>query len=113
QRYARHDEIDEIISEWTVHQDSISLFHRLQAAGVPSGPVLHEDQAYQDPQLLARDFFVEITHPEAGTHKYPSTAFKGTKMPFVVRKPPVRLGEDNDYIYREVLKLTDEEYDRL
>ena len=25
----------------------------------------------------------------------------------------MRLGEDNDYIYREVLKLTEKEYDNL
>lgn len=36
-----------------------------------------------------------------------------SKVPFVVRKPPVRLGEDNDYVYRDVLKLSEEEYDHL
>jgi hypothetical protein len=30
-----------------------------------------------------------------------------------VRKPPVRLGEDNDYVYRDVLGLSEVEYDRL
>jgi crotonobetainyl-CoA:carnitine CoA-transferase CaiB-like acyl-CoA transferase len=36
-----------------------------------------------------------------------------SKIPFGVRKPPVRVGEDNDYIYREVLNLSEEEYDEL
>ena len=36
-----------------------------------------------------------------------------SKIPFVVRKPPVRLGEDNDYVYRQVLGLSEEEYNRL
>ena len=54
-----------------------------------------------------------ITHPEIGTHLYPSTTFQMSRTPFEVRKPPVRLGEENDYIYREVLKLTEEEYDHL
>ena len=28
-------------------------------------------------------------------------------------KPPVRLGEDNEYIYKQVLGLTEEEYANL
>ncbi|MBI2855806.1 MAG: CoA transferase [Chloroflexi bacterium] len=110
---ANHDDVDEIISGWTVDKDPIELFHLLQGEGIPAGPLLHEAHAYRDPHLKEREFFVEITHAETGTHLYPGAAFKMSKVPFVVRKPPVRLGEDNDYVYREVMKLSDEEYDRL
>ena len=78
-----------------------------------AGPIFHEPHAYADPHLKERNFFVPITHPEIGTHLYPSTTFQMSRTPFEVRKPPVRLGEENDYIYREVLKLTEEEYDHL
>ena len=54
-----------------------------------------------------------MTHAETGTHLYPTAAFKMSKVPFTVKKPPVRLGEDNDYVYREVMQLSEEEYDRL
>ena len=54
-----------------------------------------------------------ITAPEVGTYLYPSTTFRISNIPFEVRKPPIRLGEENDYVYREVLGLTEEEYDRL
>lgn len=111
--HENHDEIDKIISLWTNTQDNLQAFHNLQAAGIAAGPVLNEPLAYGDPQLKARDFFTEITHPDAGTHIYPTTAFKMSDTPFEVRKPPVRLGEDNDYIYREVLQLTEAEYDNL
>ena len=36
-----------------------------------------------------------------------------SETPFEVRKPPVRLGEDNDYVFRDVLGLSEEEYDQL
>jgi crotonobetainyl-CoA:carnitine CoA-transferase CaiB-like acyl-CoA transferase len=36
-----------------------------------------------------------------------------SKVPLVVKKPPVRLGEDNDWVYQGLLKLTDEEYQHL
>ena len=54
-----------------------------------------------------------IDHPEIGVHMYPSTTFQMSRTPFLVQKPPVRLGEDNDYIYRDVLGLSEEEYDHL
>ena len=63
--------------------------------------------------MKERNFFVPIDHPEIGVHQYPSTTFQMSGTPFLVRKPPVRLGEDNDYIYRDVLKLTEAEYDHL
>jgi crotonobetainyl-CoA:carnitine CoA-transferase CaiB-like acyl-CoA transferase len=108
-----HDEVDRTIGAWTAGQESVPLFHRLQKEGIAAGPLMYEALAYADPQLKERDFFVPITHPEIGTHLYPSTTYKMSQTPFQVRKPPVRLGEDNDYIYREVLKLSEEEYDHL
>ncbi len=108
-----HDDFDRIVRELTVDKDPIELFHTLQKEGVIAGPLLHEIHAFNDPHLKERGFFVEVTAPEVGTHLYPSTTFKMSETPFEIRKPPVRLGEDNDYVYREVLGLTEEEYDRL
>ena len=108
-----HDDFDRIVREWTVDKDPIELFHTLQKEGVIAGPLLHEIHAFNDPHLKERGFFVEVTAPEVGTHLYPSTTFKMSETPFEIRKPPVRLGEDNDYVYREVLGLSEEEYDRL
>ena len=110
---AHHDEVDEIIAGWSGGQDSFEMFHRLQKEHIPAGPVMHESHAYADPHLKERGFFVSLTHADTGTHLYPGIPFKMSKVPFQVRKPPVRLGEDNDYVYQEVLKLSDEEYDHL
>jgi crotonobetainyl-CoA:carnitine CoA-transferase CaiB-like acyl-CoA transferase len=74
---------------------------------------MHEVHAFNDPHVKEREFFVSITAPEVGTHLYPSTIYRMSKIPFEVRKPPVRVGEDNDYVYREVLRLSEEEYDEL
>jgi crotonobetainyl-CoA:carnitine CoA-transferase CaiB-like acyl-CoA transferase len=108
-----HDEVDQIIGSWTSDQDPIALFHRLQKEGVIAGAVLHEAHAFNDPQIKERGFFVSVNAPEVGTHLYPGTTYKMSKIPFEVRKPPVRLGEDNDYVYRDVLGLSEEEYDRM
>ena len=111
--WANHDAVDRIISEWTADKDNYELFHKLQGIGITAGPMMHEAHAFSDPHLKERGFFVEINAPEVGTHLYPGCTFKISGAPFRVRKPPVRLGEDNDYVYREVLKLTEAEYDHL
>jgi crotonobetainyl-CoA:carnitine CoA-transferase CaiB-like acyl-CoA transferase len=108
-----HDEVDKIIAKWTADKNPVDLFHELQAKGIMCGHIMHEEHVFSDPHIKDRDFFVQITHPEAGTHLYPSTTYKMSKVPFEVRKPPMRLGEDNDYVFREVIKLSEEEYQYL
>ena len=110
---AHPDEVDQLIGAWTATQDPIALFHRLQKEGIAAGPLMHEIHVFNDLHLKERDFFVSITAPEVGTYLYPSTTFKMSKTPFEVRKPSVRLGEDNDYVYRDVLGLSEKEYDRM
>ena len=111
--HENQDDVDVLIGGWTKQFENYDLFHSLQAVKIPTGPVMHPALAFNDPHLKHRDFFTPVTAPEVGTHLYPTTVFKMSKIPFSVSRPPVRLGEDNDYVYREVLGLTDEEYKDL
>jgi crotonobetainyl-CoA:carnitine CoA-transferase CaiB-like acyl-CoA transferase len=36
-----------------------------------------------------------------------------SRTPNSIRRPPVRLGEHNEYVYKELLKVSDEEYHQL
>jgi len=108
-----HDEVDNIIGEWSKDKNTIELFHILQAQDIISGPLLHEVHAYADPHLKERDFFKSVTHPEIGTYPSPGATFKMPKAPFSIRKPPVRMGEDNDHVYLNILGYTEEEYAKL
>ncbi len=112
-RYANQDELDIEISAWTATQNDYDLFHRLQNAGVAAGVVQNEADALACPQLNARGFFEELTHPECGTHRYPGLIFKMENTPNHLRRHPCMLGEDNEYVYKELLKVSDAEYQRL
>ena len=111
--FARHNDIDEAIGLWTHDKDPVLLFSELQSIGIVAGPLLYEARAFDDPHLKERKFFVEITAPEVGTHLYTGTVFKAPKIPLIVKKPPVRLGEDNEYVYQQILKFSEEEYRSL
>ena len=65
----------------------------LEAAGIPSGPVLEFDQAMADPHVVARGMAVETAHPAAGTVKTLGIPVKLSETPGELRRPAPRLGE--------------------
>ncbi|HAL47883.1 MAG: CoA transferase [SAR202 cluster bacterium] len=109
-RLENQDELDRHIEAWTSELDRYEVTRRLQEHGVPSGPVMNEADAYDDPHLQSRGYFEEVTHPETGTHRYPGMFFKFSETPLGIRRPAPLLGEHNEYVYKDLLEYTDEEY---
>jgi len=112
-RLQNHDELDKIIEEWTSKRDPSELFHMLQKAGIPAGPIMSEADAFADPQLKRRGFFEKVTQADCGTHLYPGVLWKMSETPGAIRLPPCRLGEHNEYVYKEILGISEEEYAQL
>lgn len=63
----------------------------------------------KSPQFEAREYFVEIEHPEAGVLKYPGALAKLSKTPWSVDRPAPLLGEHNQEVYCRRLGYTPEE----
>lgn len=112
-RWLNRRALDTALAERTRREERYNLFHRLQAAGVVAGPVQDEADAYACPQLNERGFFEELDHPEAGRHRYPGLNLRLRETPNHLRRHACLLGQDNDYVYRELLTLSDAEYERL
>ena len=112
-RWKNQDPLDKLVEEWTGEQDKYTVMNILQKEGVPAGPVLKAVDAYNDPHFQARGFFEKITHPDAGTHLYPDATWKLSKTPINIRRPGIIFGEDNEYVYKHVLGVSDEEYAEL
>jgi crotonobetainyl-CoA:carnitine CoA-transferase CaiB-like acyl-CoA transferase len=113
-RALHEDEIDDRLSEFTATRDQIDLFHGLQAAGVTAGPVLNAKQAAEDAHLRATDAWITLP----ATEDYPEVEwsvppYHFSKSDVATRTAPCLFGEHNDYVYREVLGLSAEEYERL
>ncbi len=73
---------------------------RLEAAGVPAGPVLSIGEMLKDPQVLARDMVVEVEHSRLGPMKTLGPPVKFSATPGRVRHGAPQLGQHT----REVLK---------
>jgi crotonobetainyl-CoA:carnitine CoA-transferase CaiB-like acyl-CoA transferase len=112
-RYENHDEFDRLVEEFTVNHDNFELFHLLQGEGVPAGPAYTEKDTYNDPQLNARGFFETIAQEDCGAYRYPGFLWKMSRTPPKVKLPPCRLGEHNDYVFREILNLPEKQITEL
>ena len=112
-RWRCQEEIDAHIGEWTQGLTSREVMERLQAAGVPAGMVHNTAQAHEDPQLKALGFFQEVTHAEAGTHRYPGIMGQISCFPNSIRRPAPCLGEHNEYVYRELMGMSAKRYGEL
>ena len=112
-RKANEDELDRFVSEWTRGFAARELMETLQKAGVKAGVVNRMCDVYDDPQLKQRQQWVEIEHPEIGKMHYQRPPFLLTKTPPGPSKRDPLLAEHNDYFYRELLGLSEKEYQKL
>jgi crotonobetainyl-CoA:carnitine CoA-transferase CaiB-like acyl-CoA transferase len=112
QRQAHEGDLDRVLGELTRKYDKWWLFHRLQAARVSAGPLQTAAEKFACPQLQARGFFEYLDHPYAGRHWYPGLTWKMALTPNRLRRHAVTIGQDNEYVYREVMGLDADEYAR-
>jgi crotonobetainyl-CoA:carnitine CoA-transferase CaiB-like acyl-CoA transferase len=74
---------------------------RLEAAGVPAGPVLNIAEMHADPQALAREMIVETAHPTAGQVKAIGLPIKFSDTPGGVRRAAPVFGQHTREVLRE------------
>ena len=67
----------------------------------------------QYPHLKARNFFVETDRPDIGPHKLTGPAWKMSDTPGRIRRSGPLLGQDNDYIFSQLLGRSSGELDDL
>jgi crotonobetainyl-CoA:carnitine CoA-transferase CaiB-like acyl-CoA transferase len=73
-------------------------------------PVAAPREALESPQLAARNYWVEIEHPELDTIiTYPGAFVKLSETPCRIRHRAPLIGEHNEEVYRTELGLTEEE----
>ena len=109
-RRQRQDEIDLRIAAWTRTQTPDAAMNTLQRAGIPAGAVMNQADAFADPHVASRQFFQEAYQEDCGTHLYPGPLYKMSATPLSIRRGPVMFGQDNEYVYRELLGYTADEY---
>jgi len=102
-------DLDAILSRWTRRYRAETLVHRLQKNGIAAGIVQNAADLAGDRQLAARRFFVRLRHPVLGDSISDRTALWPWKEKTDGWKPAPLLGEDNAYVFGELLGISEAE----
>ena len=109
QRKGNRKELDELLTKWTIQHTAEEVVSLLQEAGISSGVVQNAEDLSRDPQLMARNFFVQLEHPVLGKTVSDSSPVRFEEDFTVGWKAAPQLGEDNRYVFLELLGLTESE----
>ena len=104
------DALDAEIAGWTRTQQAEELMERLQDGGVPAGVVQTPEDLRNDPQLEHRGHYWMLDHPTMGHRAYDGPSFRLSETPAELTKAAPLLGEDNEYVYKDIVGMSDDEY---
>jgi benzylsuccinate CoA-transferase BbsF subunit len=108
-RKEHEDELEPLIAEWTKNYSAEQVMATLQAVGVPSGVAQTCEDLFNDPQLKHRRHFVPLEHRVIGLHHYHMPAYRLSKTPAQLRRAAPCLGQDNEFVYEELLGYSADE----
>ena len=109
-RVERHAEVKAVIDKWIAPRKSGDVLKTLASAGIPCAPIYDIRQVVEDPHIAgAREMFVEVEHPVAGSVKLTGSHIKLSATPSSLRTPSPSLGQHNEDVYGEYLGLSAED----
>jgi formyl-CoA transferase len=75
---------------------------KLNAAGVPSGPIYRIDEAFADPQVEHLGIARPMPHPTRGTVAVVDQAVALSRTPSTIDRPAPELGQHTDEVLAEL-----------
>jgi crotonobetainyl-CoA:carnitine CoA-transferase CaiB-like acyl-CoA transferase len=112
-RLENADELDRRVAEWTMQHTAEEVMTWLQVAGITAGVVQDARDLANNPQLRSRGFFVELDHPELGNTVSDAVPIRLFRTQARYRRAAPTLGQDNDYVYRELLGMNIDDINAL
>src|SRR5579884_334764 len=112
-RLAAAAALDAHVAAWTRTLSPGAVEARLQAAGVPAAMVRAAHEVPADPHLRARGFFRTIDQPALGPLDYPGLTIHLSDTPGAIRRHAPTLGQDNAYVFGDLLGLSPAEIAQL
>ena len=98
--------LDRLVEEWTKKHTAEEAMALLQKQGVAAGAVQAASDLVRDPQLNGRGFFIELDHPGLGKTVSDAVPIRLSETPAKYSRAAPLLGQDNEYVYGELLGLS-------
>jgi CoA:oxalate CoA-transferase len=102
-RRDRRDAVAAIIEGWTSQRPKAEVVRRLSEAGVPAAPVNTVAEMVADPQVRAREMFVEVNDPTYGPLTTTGTPLKLSATPGRIRWLAPLPGAHNEAVFVDLL----------
>jgi benzylsuccinate CoA-transferase BbsF subunit len=112
-RFKNRQKLDKHIAAWTVDQTPQEVMEILQKAGVAAAPCADTEDRYFDPHFQEREIIVNVEHPATGVDFVPKVVCNLSETPGEIRRAAPLLGEHNNYVYGELLGLSEDEIEAL
>jgi crotonobetainyl-CoA:carnitine CoA-transferase CaiB-like acyl-CoA transferase len=106
-------ELRERLEEWASNYTAEEIFHKVQACRSACGLVQTAEQVFKSSQFEARGFFNELSHPMAGTLKYPGRPYQFSNVSWRVNQPAPLLGQHNEEVFGNRLGYTSQDLVKL
>jgi benzylsuccinate CoA-transferase BbsF subunit len=106
-RLTNADQVDYLVAEWTRPQTARAVEERLQAAGIAAHRVSTAADLSVDPQLAGLGHFIPLDHAAHGSTYVESSRITLSETPATVARPGPTLGQDTDYVLRDILHYGD------
>jgi len=100
-RSKNRDRLHALIAERIATRSSQEWIDRLNAAGVPCGPIYTIDQMFADPQVQTLDMARPVQHPQMGEIHLVGQGINLERTPWTMRNPIPPKGENTDEVLRE------------
>ncbi|MCP4039342.1 MAG: CoA transferase, partial [bacterium] len=113
QRRERAGEINEAITAFCAGIDRDAVVERLLAAGVPAAAVLDLEERNEHPHFVERALCYQHDFEDFDPCRIYATPWLFSETPAGVTRKTPTLGENNDYVFKELLELADDEIERL
>ena len=108
-RSEQQKRIDAAITAWSQQHEDYEAMRILQEAGISATPYLSPQRVFTDPQLREGGFFTTLIASDGKQRDLPALGwrFEGGPEPRITAAPV--LGQHNNYVYGELLGLSDDE----
>ena len=101
---------EEAFAEYFPHHTKAELFQEAMKREILLFPVNTAGDIAVDPQLKARNFWVDVYYPELDASlRHPGAPLKLSEFPYQIRHRAPLIGEHNQAIYKGDLGLSDDE----
>ncbi|MSP58822.1 MAG: CoA transferase [Myxococcales bacterium] len=112
-RVENRESLGALLEPLIAARPSAFWLEKLDAAGVPAGPIYSVAEALAHPQVVAREMVVPLEHQTAGPIRVTGVPVRLSETPGTVRTAPPRLGEHTRALLEELLQLDGARLDRL